>query len=348
MTVTVDGPAGTVATGAKAASPAPAPTPRTAPAAAAVPEAPPASRRAPIVTSTRLYVNLADPTQAADVAARDVDGVGLLRAEVMLVEALGGTHPKQLLAEEKRDAIVERLAKPLATIAEAFYPRPVIYRAMDFRSNEFRALRGGDQFEPEESNPMIGYRGCFRYVGDPDLFVAELLALHKTRRTHDNVHLMIPFVRTAWELRECLALLDRSPLGSDRTLQRWIMAEVPSVVWRLKDYAALGVTAISIGSNDLTQLVLGVDRDNARLARLYDERDPAVLAAIKRIVREAHRHGMTASICGQAPSVHDEYADFLVRCGIDSISVTPDAIERTRLNIARAERRLVLERARPI
>jgi pyruvate,water dikinase len=195
---------------------------------------------------------------------------------------------------------------------------------------------------------MIGYRGCFRYVGDPDLFVAELLALHKTRRTHDNVHLMIPFVRTAWELRECLALLDRSPLGSDRTLQRWIMAEVPSVVWRLKDYAALGVTAISIGSNDLTQLVLGVDRDNARLARLYDERDPAVLAAIKRIVREAHRHGMTASICGQAPSVHDEYADFLVRCGIDSISVTPDAIERTRLNIARAERRLVLERARPI
>jgi pyruvate,water dikinase len=262
------------------------------------------------------------------------------------VEALGGVHPKQLLAEGKRDAIVEKLAPPLIRIARAFHPRPVVYRAMDFRTNEFRALRGGERHEPQEANPMIGYRGCFRYVADPELFAVELLALHEARSKHDNLHLMIPFVRTEWELRECLDLVNRSPLRSDRSLQRWVMAEVPSVVWRLSDYAAMGIDAVSIGSNDLTQLILGVDRDNEKLARLYDERDAAVLAAIRAIIRRAHRAGMTASICGQAPSVHVEYAEFLVNNGIDSISVVPDAIERTRQNIARAEQRLLLGRAR--
>jgi pyruvate,water dikinase len=213
---------------------------------------------------------------------------------------------------------------------------------MDFRSNEFRALRGGDAHEPVEANPMIGFRGCFRYVTEPDLFAVELEALHQARTVSDNVHLMIPFVRTTWELKTCLDLVNRSPLAAHRTLQRWVMAEVPSVVWRLADYAALGVNAVSIGSNDLTQLLLGVDRDNERLAALYDERDAAVLAAIEAIIKGAHAHGMTASICGQAPSVHEEYAELLVRLGIDSISVVPDAIERTRRNIARAERRLML------
>jgi pyruvate, water dikinase len=140
--------------------------------------------------------------------------------------------------------------------------------------------------------------------------------------------------------------VDRSRLRECRGLQRWVMAEVPSVIWRMKDYAALGVAGVSIGSNDLTQLVLGVDRDNERLAPLYDERDAAVLAAIREIVKRAHDEGMTVSICGQAPSVHPEYAEFLVRCGIDSISVVSDAIERTRLNVARAEQRLLLEHAR--
>ncbi len=271
------------------------------------------------------------------VAAGDVDGVGLLRAEVMLIEALDGVHPKQLLAEGPRDGIVEKLAKPITDIARAFHPRPVVYRAMDFRSNEFRSLRGGEVHEPVEANPMIGYRGCFRYVSEPELFAVELMAVHEARLVSDNVHLMIPFVRTAWELRECLDLVDRSPLKSHRGMQRWVMAEVPSVVWRLRDYAAMGVNAVSIGSNDLTQLVLGTDRDNERLAKLYDERDAAVLEAIKAIVSGAHAYGMTASICGQAPSVYPEYAEFLVRCGIDSISVVPDAIEKTRANIARAE-----------
>ncbi|HEU4993607.1 MAG TPA: phosphoenolpyruvate synthase [Gemmatimonadaceae bacterium] len=336
LRVTVDGSAGTI-TEAGSAAREPSPHPAKA-------EARPAAGR--VVTATRLYVNLADPSQAESVAAQDVDGVGLLRAEFMLLEALDGAHPKQLLAEGKRDEIVRKLTEPLARIAAAFHPRPVIYRAMDFRSNEFRVLRGGETHEPVEANPMIGYRGCYRYVEEPELFGVELAALQEVRKRHDNVHLMIPFVRTEWELRRCLEVVNRSPLGESRGLQRWVMAEVPSVIWRMKDYAALGITAVSIGSNDLTQLVLGVDRDNERLASLYDERDAAVLAAIREIVVRAHEAGMTVSICGQAPSVHPEYADFLVQQGIDSISVVPDAIERTRVNIARAEQRVLLERRR--
>lgn len=344
MVVTVDGTAGTISEGGKTT------TTRDAVAAPAV-----STRHAnhevdrpvtTMVTGTRLLVNLSDPGVAEAVAVRHVDGVGLLRAETMIVEALDGTHPQQMLAEGRRREVARRLADSLARIAKAFHPRPVIYRAMDFRSNEFRGLRGGETFEVQEANPMIGYRGCYRYVKDPALFEVELQALHDVRAQYDNAHLMIPFVRTEWELRACLDLVANSPLRGDRTLERWIMAEVPSVVWRLGDYASLGITAISIGSNDLTQLTLGVDRDNERLAPLYDERDPAVLAAIREIIARARALGMKTSICGQAPSVHAEYAEFLVGCGIDSVSVAPDAIETARTNIARAEQRLLLTRAR--
>jgi pyruvate,water dikinase len=238
------------------------------------------------------------------------------------------------------------MGEKLTVFARAFHPRPVIYRAMDFRSNEFRGLAGGEEFEPHEDNPMIGWRGAWRYLGDPELFGLELRALHEVRRQYDNLHLMIPFVRTGWELRECLRLVDASPLGADRGLKRWIMAEVPSVVSWLPEYARLGIHGVSIGSNDLTQLVLGVDRDNERLSALFDERDPAVLDAIRAIITTSRRLGLTCSICGQAPSVHPEYAELLVQWGIDSISVNPDAIERTRRNIAAAEKRIVLQHAR--
>ena len=334
VSVTVDGSAGTVSRGALPARP------KTASSKASAVVATHAD-----LTATKLYVNIADPEKADEVARLDVDGVGLLRAEFMLLGALGGIHPRKLLADGRHDELVARLVEPMRRIGAAFHPRPVIYRAMDFKSNEFRDLVGGEEAEPIEANPMIGYRGCFRYTVDRELFGVELAAVAAARAQCDNVHLMIPFVRTAWELRECLAMIDASPLAAERDLQRWIMAEVPSVVWRLKDYAALGITGISIGSNDLTQLVLGTDRDNDRLAPLYDERDPAVLAAIRQIVRDARANGLRTSICGQAPSVHAEYAEFLVRCGIDSISVVPDAIERTRRNVARAERRLLLEHA---
>ncbi len=298
------------------------------------------------VTATRLYVNLAEPERAAEIAQRDVDGVGLLRAEFMMLSALDGMHPREVLARGGGDDFVRRMAEKLHIFASAFDPRPVIYRAMDFRSNEFRKLTGGAAHEPEEENPMIGYRGCFRYTREPDLFALELRALAEVRQEFHNLHLMLPFVRTGWEIEACRRLIDASPLGQDRRLQLWIMAEVPSVVSWMDDYARAGVTGVSIGSNDLTQLILGVDRDSETLTPFYDERDRAVLDAIHAIIRRAHDLGLTCSICGQAPSVHPEYAARLVEWGIDSISVNPDAIEHTRRNIAAAEQRVILAAAR--
>jgi pyruvate, water dikinase len=335
--VTVDGSAGTVVAGAAPAATTgtKAPTPAPVRQSAAAP-----------VTATRLYVNLAEPERAEEVAARDVDGVGLLRAEFMMLEALEHMHPRAFLAQRSADEFVRRMADGLRKFAKAFAPRPVVYRAMDFRSNEFRNLTGGADFEPTEANPMIGYRGCFRYTREPDLFALELRALAEVRRDYENLHLMIPFVRTLHELKACLYQIDESALGGDARLERWIMAEVPSVVYWLPQYAALGISGVSIGSNDLTQLMLGVDRDSELFGAAYDERDGAVLDAIKSIISECRRLRITCSICGQAPSVHPEYAQLLVEWGIDSISVNVDAIDRARHNIAVAEERLLIERAR--
>lgn len=213
------------------------------------------------------------------------------------------------------------------------------------RSNEFRALEGGDRYEPREHNPMIGFRGCYRYVRQPEMFRLELAALARVREQTPNVHLMIPFVRTRWELEQCLELVDASPLGRQRGLHRWVMAEVPSVMYRLPEYVELGIDGISIGSNDLTQLMLGVDRDSEECAELFDESDAAVLDAIEQIVTTARRLGITSSLCGQAPSTRPEFVEHLVRAGITSVSVSPDAIQRTRRAVAAAERRVLLDRA---
>ncbi|HZQ99534.1 MAG TPA: phosphoenolpyruvate synthase [Chloroflexota bacterium] len=336
MEVTVDAREGVVYRG-RLAPTAPAPLAAAAPTVGAA--------GAP-VTATALYVNLGEPDLAERVAAEPVDGVGLLRAEFMVLAALEGKHPRLLVDRGGGDELVDRLAGGMRVFARAFSPRPVVYRAMDFRSNEFRGLEGGDRWEPVEANPMIGYRGCYRYVREPDLFALELRALAAVREDFRNLHLMIPFVRTGWELAACKAVVDASPLAGQRDLQLWVMAEVPSVVYWLPAYAAAGVTGVSIGSNDLTQLLLGVDRDSEALAPLYDERDGAVLAAIRQIVETAHGLGMTASICGQAPSVHPDYAEKLVRWGIDSISVNSDAIGSARRHIAAAEQKLLLEAAR--
>ncbi|HEX8967323.1 MAG TPA: phosphoenolpyruvate synthase, partial [Chloroflexota bacterium] len=298
------------------------------------------------VTATRLYVNLGEPDRAQSVAKLLVDGVGLLRAEFMILSALGGKHPRQLLQEGRGGEFVDRMAADLLTFAAAFSPRPVIYRSMDFRTNEFRGLQGGEQFEPAEQNPMIGFRGCFRNIQQRDLFGLELAAISRVREQFDNLHLMIPFVRTGWEFAQCARLVSDSGLTASRSFQLWVMAEVPSVAYWIPEYARLGATGVSIGSNDLTQLTLGVDRDSEIVAPVYDERDPAVLDAIERIIAAAHAAGITASICGQAPSVYPDYAERLVRWGIDSISVTADVVEQTRHNIAAAEQRIMLEAAR--
>jgi len=330
--VTVDGTKGEVHPGAAKKAPA-----RTEPVAVPV---------APEAIGTRLYVNLAMPDHAQEVAAQAVDGVGLLRAEFLLTEALGGRHPRDLLAKGEGQSFVDKMAASLLKITEPFGTRPVVYRATDLRTNEFRGLTGGEEFEPVESNPMIGYRGCYRYVRERDLFALELEALARVRERTPNLHLMIPFVRTKWELEECLALVDASPLGHQRGLHRWIMAEVPSVVHWLPEYVGMGIDGVSIGSNDLTQLVLGVDRDSAQCAELFDEADPAVLDAIEQIVATARRKGITSSLCGQAPSTKPGFAEHLVRFGITSISVNPDVIGIARAAIASAERRILLESAR--
>ncbi|KUH70098.1 phosphoenolpyruvate synthase [Mycolicibacterium novocastrense] len=334
-TVTVDGARGEVVSGRVRPSSTTSAIERGAP-----------SRPQSEATGTKVYVNLAMPESAETVAAQPVDGVGLLRAEFMLTEALGGRHPRDLIAHGEQATLVDKLGASVGRIAAAFAPRPVIYRATDFRTNEFRGLKGGETYEPVEHNPMIGYRGSYRYVNEPDLFALELEALARVRERSPNVGLMIPFVRTKWELEACLELVDASPLGRQRGLHRWVMAEVPSVVHWLPEYIGMGIDGVSIGSNDLTQLMLGVDRDSDVCAELFDESDPAVLDAIGQIIGTAGKYGITSSLCGQAPSTNPAFAEYLVRMGITSVSVNPDAADATRRVIAAAERRLLLEAAR--
>ncbi len=299
------------------------------------------------VTATQILVNLSEPSQVQRVKDLPVDGVGLLRAEMMVLEALAGDHPRTLLQEGRGDEFVARMADGLSVFASGFAPRSVTYRTIDFRTNEFSGLRGGERFEPHESNPMIGYRGALRYTREPDIFRLELDAVRKVwDGGQHNLHVMLPFVRTARELRRCRELIGQSGLLDRPGFELWVMAEVPSVLFNLGEYAALGVTGISIGSNDLTQLLLGADRDNEVLAETFDERDPAVTAYLRELIPRAHELGLRTSICGQAPSVHPEYAELLVRAGIDAISVSVDVVERTRALVAAAEQRVLLDAAR--
>ena len=272
--VTVDAGAGTVSEGDSAPRQAAADTSRSAAAGAA-----------PLVTGTKLLVNLSEPSQLERAAALDVEGCGLLRAELMVVEALEGVHPLQLVKEGRSEGFVAKMAESLTAFANAFAPRPITYRTIDFRTNEFRGLRGGEDFEPEEANPMIGYRGALRYMQQPELLGLELEAIGRVWDAgHENFHVMVPFVRTPRELVACRAQFEAAGLLSRPGFELWVMAEVPSVLFHLPRYAELDVAGISIGSNDLTQLMLGADRDSELVAEVFDERDLAVTEYITRLL----------------------------------------------------------------
>ncbi|MEM3690630.1 MAG: putative PEP-binding protein, partial [Candidatus Micrarchaeia archaeon] len=304
----------------------------------------PVAVSAPVITGTKIYVNLGEPELAEKIAAMNVDGVGLFRAEFMIAGI--GVHPRKAIEEHREQEYVDKLAEGMRRICAAFYPRPVVYRATDFKTNEYRNLEGGEKYEPQEENPMMGYRGCSRYTSEPDAFKLEVDAIKKVREVYGlkNLWLMIPVVRTVEELVEIKKLLEQFGLKRSRDFKLWIMVEVPSTIFLAQEFCDVGIDGISIGSNDLTQFTLACDRDNPTLAAKFDERNEAVMKAIKHVIRVCRKNGVTTSICGQAPSVYPEYAEKLVEFGITSISVNPDMIDVTRRNVASAERKLMLRK----
>ena len=292
-------------------------------------------------TATKLYVNLAEPDLADGIAKRNVDGVGLLRAEFMMAGI--GVHPKKMIRDGKRHEFIEKLAADLDKFCSAFDPRPVVYRATDFKTNEYRSLVGGKDFEPEESNPMLGYRGAFRYVHDPEVFKMELEAIKivRNKMNHKNLWIMIPFVRTVEELVAVKKLINENGLERSSTFKLWMMVEIPSNVIMFEKFIEVGIDGVSIGSNDLTMLVMGTDRDNSEVASEFNEMYPAALWAFEHVVKTTHKYGITASMCGQAVSSYPELVRKLVSWGVTSVSVSPDAIDATRKLLAQTEKELL-------
>lgn len=299
----------------------------------------------PTKTATKVYVNLAEPEKAAQIAALNCDGVGLLRAEFMLAGI--GVHPKKIIEERKQRPYIATLADQLETFAKAFYPRPVVYRATDFKTNEYRSLRGGDKYELHEENPMIGFRGAFRYVMEPDVFEMEIEAIKKVREEmgFNNLWLMIPFCRTVSELEKVKSLLSKFGLRRSDSFKLWMMCEIPSNVILLDKFLEVGIDGISVGSNDLTMLTLGVDRDNETVASEYDERNEAVMWSFEHIIKTCRKYGVTCSMCGQAPSQFPDLTEKLVEMGITSVSVSPDVINKTREIVYEAEKKVTARRS---
>jgi pyruvate,water dikinase len=290
-------------------------------------------------TATKIYVNLGEPELASEISKRNVDGIGLLRAEFMIANI--GTHPKRIISEGKEKEYIKSLADGMYKFCNSFNPRPVIYRATDFKTNEYRFLKWGKLYEPEEPNPLMGFRGAARYISSPEVFLMELEAIKMVRNKYNlkNLWLMIPFVRTVQELVEIKKIISSAGLLRSPSFKLFMMVEIPSNVILLDKFIDAGIDGISIGSNDLTMLTLGLDRDNSEVAKNFNELDPAVLWSLKRAITKAKKRGITASICGQAPSNYPDLVEKLVKWGVTSISVSPDAIDSTREVVAWAEKR---------
>jgi pyruvate,water dikinase len=275
---------------------------------------------------TKIYLNLSFPQLSARYAALPADGIGLMRAEFLALSL--GVHPNKLLAEGGAAKFIEVFSESLIAVARDFWPRPVTYRTLDLKSNEYRSLLGGDQFEEPEQNPMLGLRGCSRYLNDPEPFRLQLRAVRRAHATGQaNIRLMLPFIRSVHELLACREIIRQEGLF-EIGVPLWIMAEVPSVVLLIEKFLPL-VDGVSIGTNDLTQLILGIDRDNHRLISLWDEGDEAVMRAIGEVIRACRVRGLECCVCGDAPSRRPEMIAPMLDLGLTSLSVSPEAFERT-------------------
>jgi pyruvate,water dikinase len=311
-------------------------------------------------TKTAMMLNIATPAAALRAWRLPAAGVGLARME-FIISSVVRAHPMALLHFDtledraakheiarltrgwpsKAEYFVTTLARGVARIAAPFHPKPVIVRLSDFKSNEYAHLVGGSAFEPAEENPMLGLRGASRYYAERyrEGFALECRAMRMAREEIglDNIILMVPFCRTPAEADRVLAVMEENGLvRGERGLQVYVMCEIPANVILAEEFAQR-FDGFSIGSNDLTQLVLGVDRDSAELRALFDERDPAVKRMIADVIRRAHAAGVKVGICGEAPSNHPDFAAFLVGCGIDSMSLNPDSFVTAARAVAAAE-----------
>lgn len=299
------------------------------------------------VTATKIMVNIGVPQKAEEYAQLPVQGVGLMRIEFLFTSYIQ-EHPCALIEQGRSQELIDNLANGIAMVGKAFYPRPVVLRTSDFKTNEYHDMKGGSKYEPKESNPMIGWRGCSRYVSESyrEAFMCELRAVKKARDEMGlrNIWVMLPFVRTLEELDKIEAMMKEVGLYRGNDFKLYLMAEVPVIVFMAEEFAER-CDGFSIGSNDLTQLTMGADRDSDVLGKMgyFDERNEAIKRAISHLIRSAHKKGIPVSICGQGPSVYPEFAEFLVREGIDSISLNPDTVLSTIRHVAAAEQRLLLE-----
>ncbi|WP_367365798.1 phosphoenolpyruvate synthase [Pediococcus parvulus] len=298
-------------------------------------------------TATGVMMNLGDPGLVDRYASLPADGIGLMREEFIWTSYIH-EHPLYLIENGQADKVVNMLAEGIAKVVRAMAPRPVVLRFSDFKSSEYRNLKGGEKYEPHESADLLGWRGASRYY-DPkyiDAFKLELAAVKKVRNELGlkNLNVMIPFVRTVTEAQKVTAIMRDEGLVRSADFKVYMMAEIPSNII-LADQFNQFVDGYSIGSNDLAMLILGCDRNNDTVASLFDERDLAVKRAIRHLIVTAHKDGKTVSICGQAPSEYPEFTNFLIQSGIDYVSVNPDMVKETKRNVAHFEQRLILDKA---
>jgi pyruvate,water dikinase len=300
------------------------------------------------VTATKIYMNLGTPEMIEQYKNLPFEGIGLMRTEFIMASAIG-QHPMLFVENKEEQKFIDIFAENVAIVARAIQPRPVVVRLSDFKTNEYRGLKGGEKYEINEENPMLGWRGCSRYISKwyIDAFKLECRAIKKCRTEWGlkNVYVMLPMVRTLWEAKQVLEIMKEEGLERSKDFKIWFMAETPAIAIMADEFSKL-VDGFSIGSNDMTQGVLMIDRDSERLGQMgyFDERDPAVKRIIAHLIRVAHENGCTVSICGEGPSNLPDFAEFLVRAGIDSISVNNDAVVQTRKNVAQVEQKIILER----